>query len=386
MIATQPRTSQHAEGSRCAPSILRRVAGSPAFTLLLLAALAACGKNEAQQTKQPTAPPPTNVTVTTVVQRDIEVVEETVGTVEGPIAPQITAEVAGRVLKVLGRAGAAVKEGDLLAIIDSADFKLQREVAQAEVARIAAESAKQDRVVVRTRKLIQENFVSEAALDDALSLQKALREQVEGARAQVALIERSVGKTQVRSPLDARIDRPIVSAGDYVQVGDPMFALISSRVLNVYLPFPESAAARLQPGLPVRLITPAAPDRPIDATISDIKPVVGNVNRAVNALVRLRDVDWKPGATVTGAVVVDVRRNAVVVPEVSVVLRPAGKVVYQLEGDKTVQRVVTTGVKAGGVVEILTGLTPGDKIVVDGAGFLTDQAPVKVTAEKSAGS
>jgi RND family efflux transporter MFP subunit len=351
--------------------------------LLAALALSACGKNEAQPGKQPSALPPTNVTVTSVVQRDIEVVEETVGTVEGPIAPQIMAEVAGRVTKAYGRAGAAVKEGELLAIIDPADLKLQREVAQAEVARIAAELAKQDRVVERTRQLIREKFVSEAALDDALSLQKALREQLEGARASVALIDRSVGKTQVRSPLDGRIDRPIVSEGDYVKIGDPMFALVSARVLNVYLPFPESAAARLRPGQPVRLITPAAPDRPIDATLSDIKPVVGDVNRAVNALVRLRDVvDWRPGATVTGSVVVDVRRNAVVVPEGSVVLRPAGKVVYEVAGDKAVQHVVTTGVKSGGLVEILTGLTAGQKVAVDGAGFLTDQAPVKVTAEK----
>jgi len=355
--------------------------------LIVLVGLAACGKNEAQQPNQPSAPPPTNVTVTTVVQRNIDVVEETVGTVEGPIAPQITAEVAGRVLKVHGRAGAAVKEGDLLAVIDAADFKLQREVARAEVARISAELSKQDRVVERTRQLIQQKFVSEAVLDDALSLQMALREQLEGARAQVGLIDRSLGKTQIRSSLDGRIDRPIISQGDYVKVGDPMFALVSARVLNVYLPFPESAAARLRPGLPVRLITPAAPDRPIDATLSDIKPVVGNVNRAVNALVRLRDVvDWKPGATVTGAVVVDVRRGALVVPELSVVLRPAGKVVYQVEGDKAVQRVVSTGVKSGGVVEILSGLTPGQKVVVDGAGFLTDQAPVKITAELEAKS
>ena len=352
--------------------------------MLLVCALVACSKSEAPQ-KQSTSPPPTNVTVTTVVQRDIEVVEETVGTVEGPIAPQITAEVAGRVIKVLGRAGAAVKEGDLLAVIDPADLKLQRQVAQAEVARINAELSKQNRVVERTRQLIQEKFVSEAALDDALSQQVALREQLEGARAQVGLIERSVGKTQIRSPLEGRIDRPIISAGDYVKVGDPMFALISARVLNVYLPFPESAAARLRPGLPVRLITPAAPDRPIDATLSDLKPVVGNVNRAVNALVRLRDVvDWKPGATVTGSVVVEVRRNALVVPEVSVVLRPAGKVVYEVAGDKAMQRVVTTGVKSGGVVEILSGLTAGQKVVVDGAGFLTDQAPIKIAADKGA--
>ena len=66
----------------------------------------------------------------------------------------------------------------------------------------------------------------------------------------------------------------------------------------------------------------------------------------------------------------------------SVVLRPAGKVVYVINDGKALQRVVTTGIKQAGFIEILGGLAAGEHVVVDGAGFLTDQAPVRVLASK----
>jgi multidrug efflux pump subunit AcrA (membrane-fusion protein) len=67
-----------------------------------------------------------------------------------------------------------------------------------------------------------------------------------------------------------------------------------------------------------------------------------------------------------------------VVPEHAVVLRPAGKVVYLVDEGKAVQRIVQTGVKQGGFVEITAGLAAGETIAVDGAGFLTNNANVAI--------
>jgi hypothetical protein len=111
--------------------------------------------------------------------------------------------------------------------------------------------------------------------------------------------------------------------------------------------------------------------------------VVGDVNRAVNVIVRLKGFDaWSPGSTVNGSVLVEVRKGVVTVPEISVILRPAGKVVYVVKDGQALQRVVATGVKQGGVIEIVSGVSAGEQVVVDGAGFLTDQAPVRVVASK----
>jgi len=100
-------------------------------------------------------------------------------------------------------------------------------------------------------------------------------------------------------------------------------------------------------------------------------------NRAMEVIVDVPNPgDWKPGASVNGALVVAEHPQAVVVPEVSLVIRPAGEVVYVINNNKAEQRVVRSGIRQDGYVEILSGLELGETIAVDGASFLTDKAPV----------
>jgi RND family efflux transporter MFP subunit len=158
-----------------------------------------------------------------------------------------------------------------------------------------------------------------------------------------------------------------------------MFELVSLKRLRAHVPFPENAAARVRIGLPVRLTTPTAPGETVIGTVSDIKPVVGASSRAVEALVRFDNLgNWQPGASVNAEVIIAERPGAVLVPETSVVARPAGKVVYLIENGKAVARVVETGVRSAGRIEVTKGLAGGETVAWDGAGFLTDGASVTV--------
>jgi multidrug efflux pump subunit AcrA (membrane-fusion protein) len=88
---------------------------------------------------------------------------------------------------------------------------------------------------------------------------------------------------------------------------------------------------------------------------------------------------WQPGASVTGTVVLGEESAAMMIPEQSLVLRPAGEVVYVVRDNVAYQAVVKTGQRQNGLIEILEGLQPNETIVVDGAGFLTDKAPVTIS-------
>ena len=92
------------------------------------------------------------------------------------------------------------------------------------------------------------------------------------------------------------------------------------------------------------------------------------------------DGSFRGGGSVNGRIVLAVREKALTVPEQSVVLRPAGKVVYVLaeQDGKLVaqQRPVETGVRQDGYYEVIKGLQPGERVAVDGAGFLTNNATV----------
>jgi membrane fusion protein, multidrug efflux system len=347
------------------------------LVLLLLALAAGCGKKE--EPKKQAGPRAVLVTATQAQSKDLEVLEESIGTLEGVIDPTLAAEVAGRVVEVRSRAGDTVKTGQLMAVLDARDIALARDVNQAEIKRLEALIANQERIARRNRELHQSGFISQTALDESATQLEALQAQLAAARSQLALSSRSVTKTRVLAPMDARVETQIVAPGDYVKVGDPLFKIVSTRRLRVNMPFPESAAPRLQPGQKVRLSTPTAPDNMIETVIESLKPMTGTGNRAVEAIARIDNPGaWKPGSSVNAQVVVSKREDAIVVPEESVVLRPAGKVVYTINDQKAHQNVVTTGAKQGGFIEITSGLKPGVTVAVHGAGYLTDDAPVNV--------
>lgn len=345
--------------------------------LLAVLLLPACGKKSEDKT-QAVVTPATLVTITQAQTRKLEIFEQTIGSMESLMDPGIGAEVGAKVVKIFAHAGQEVKKGQLLAILDNTDYVLQKREAEAEIARIEALLQNQGRIVERNQRLVQKNFISQNALDDVSTQQSALREQLEGARAQLAAIEHNSSKTTVYSPIDGKVEKQIVSPGDFVKQGDQMFQLIGTQKLRAHLPFPESVAAKLRPGQTVRLFTPTVPDQVYTTTIKEIKPLVGT-NRAVDVLADVVDqTGWQGGASVNGKIILGEHAEAVVVPEASVVLRPAGEVVYVIKDNHAVQYIVKTGLRQDGVVEITEGLKAGETVAVDGAAYLTDKAPVNV--------
>lgn len=320
--------------------------------------------------------------------RTLEVYEEVIGSLENVMDPKIAAEVAGRVTRVLGFTGKRVKKGELLAEIDAVDFEIQSRGDAAEIKRLQALLANQERIVERQQKLVSQGFISQNALDEALAQRAVLREQLSAARARAESTGRSLGKTKVVAPIDGEIESQVVAPGDYVKVGDPLFTLVGTQRMRAHLLFPESASSRIRPGLTVRLESPAAPGRPIESRIDEIKPTVSAGNRALDAIVNFETNDgaFRGGGSVNARVVLQVKKDAIMVPEESVVLRPAGKVVYVVAKGRVSQRMVETGLKQDGLQEVLKGLVPGEVIATDGAGFLSDGAAVTLAKPKSAKS
>jgi RND family efflux transporter MFP subunit len=351
---------------------------SAAVGALLLAALLAGCENKAEE-KKPPGPPPALITVTQAQMGTFEVAEETLGTVEAVIDPKLGAEVAGRVVRVLAGSGKAVKKGELLALIDDVDIALQNRADAAEVRRLEALAAQQERLVERQGQLVQKGFISPNAAEDSRAQRDALKNQLAAARARAEASRRSLGKAQVLAPFDGVVEIAIASVGDYVKVGDPLFQFVSSRRLRAHLPFPETAAPRLKKGLAVRLSSPLAPGKEFKGTVSDIKPSLTETSRALDVIVDIdNDGSFRSGGTVDAFVIVATKPGAVLVPEQSVVLRPAGKVVYAIAEGRARQRAVETGGRRAGLVEIVKGLQAGETVALDGAGFLTDGAMVTV--------
>ena len=320
------------------------------------------------------------ITSAVVQSRTLEIFEEVVGTIENVIDPTVGAEVAGRVTRVTGFTGKKVAKGELIAEIDAADFAIQQRADQAEIGRLQSLLDQQERVVERNKKLQGQGFISQNVVDDAVAQRNALRQQLTAARARLDATGRSLTKARVLAPIDGEIETQIVAIGDYVKVGDPLFKLVGMQELRVHLLMPEAAATRIKPGLRVMLSPPAAPDRVMEARIDEIKPTLGVNNRALDAIVKIRGDGglFRGGGTVNARIVTNELQGALMVPEQSVVLRPAGKVVYAVENGVARQRVVETGMRQDGLQQIVKGLNAGETVAADGAGFLTDGAAVAV--------
>jgi RND family efflux transporter MFP subunit len=302
-----------------------------------------------------------------------------VGLIETRTSSQVAAEVPGEIVRVLVDEGQGVAAGAVLAEIDGSEYALERAREQAEVGRLSALLRKQEGDLERARKLYAENLIAEDQLDGLAAELDALRQQWAGAQAKLESTERRVAKTQLLAPVESEVATRHVDVGDYVQTGTVAFDLIDMRHLRVRLPFPEYRAPQLAAGLPVRLRSAAAGDSVVNARVTDIRPGVNPSSRSVTLIVDFENPGgWRPGASVRAELILSVREAALLVPQVAVVRRPAGEVVYVIENGIARERVVRRGERRGREVEILDGLTGDEVIAVDGAGFLADGAKVDI--------
>jgi len=345
---------------------------------VLGALLAGCG----DRTEEAAAPEArrTPITVGVAERRDVEVVEASVGHLETPAAPAVAAETAGRVREIRVSDGADVLSGALLALLDDRLQRIQKDSAQAELERLSALLTNQNATVRRLRDLVLDNSASQSLYDEAEAQQQALQAQIRNARAKLRDANYQLEKTRIVSPIAGIVERKLISVGDYVTVGQPLFELVQSQRLHAYLPFPETVVGKIRPGQRASIRLPSRQESELlEGEVTEIRPVVGGRSKAIEAIVEFDNPgDWLPGGSVLAVITVAERPASLVVPELAVVRRPAGEVVYEIKADRAVARPVSLGIRREGWVEVLDGLEEGAVVALDGAGFLTDGAPVRI--------
>ncbi len=305
-----------------------------------------------------------------------------VGLIVSRNTPMLAAEVSARVVEVRAEEGQAVQQGQVLLTLDRTTFELAVREAQANIERLAASIANDQRRVERYRELKTKDMMSLERLDDAEAALAVNRATMAGAEAQLAIAQDRLSRTELISPVDGVVERRHVSVGDYVKDGGALFSLTDTVNLRVEMPFPETVGDRLKIGQVLLLESPVAPGLLVESVVDDIRPQVSVLSHSLMVISNITNPGpWRPQATVEGVLVVETRPGAVVVPSGSVVKRPAGDVLYRLDspdGGEVHEVRVTTGVRRDGWIEILEGVKSGQRVVVEGASYLTDGARVAV--------
>jgi membrane fusion protein (multidrug efflux system) len=284
---------------------------------------------------------------------------------------KIVAEAQGRVAQLLVEEGQYVQSGQVLASLvrDDAEIALTKARVRANNARVAFNRAKE----MRQANLIAAGDYDKTAMEHDVA-------QQELAEAQWRL-----GKTTIRAPFDGRLTQRAITRGQHVNSGETLFTVTDFDPLIARIYLPEKDVVTLREGREVTIRLKAAEDISFRGRIRQISPVVDTATGTVKLTVEAVQPPplARPGAFVTVAIVRDTRPRAVVVPREAVLreLREAHVFVLDPTGKVARKRQVSLGLEEGAVVEAVSGLKPGERVIVAGQGGLKDGSLVKVQAK-----
>ena len=319
------------------------------------------------------------VSTTTVITMNLNEEDNVMGMIYSRSSPEIAAEVSGRVISVIADIGDVVEKGQVLAQIASEKYDLQLAQSKAEIARLSALLVNQELDLKRAEKLFKDNLVSEEMVDRTRAEFNALSEQINAANAQLRNSERLIEETEIKAPIKTKVAAKHIDIGDFVQNGMIVYELVDTKNLRVGLSFPEYQSLKLKKGLKVFLTTPTSIDENVETVIKEIKPNVNSNNRSITAIVDFDNPgSWVPGASTQARIILSTYQDALVLPQLAVVRRSVGDVVYLIQNDTAVEQQVDTGIEKDGLVHIKSGLKNGDIVALDGAGFLTNGTQITI--------
>jgi len=296
------------------------------------------------------------------------------GTVRARESVTVTAKVSETVEDVHFDSGDVVKAGEPLVTLSGR----QQRAALAE-AQAAANEA--ERLYGRQADLAEQQLIARATLDT----QRATRD---AANARVAQIRAQLGDRVIRAPFAGVLGLRQVSPGSLVTPGTAVATLDDTARVYVDFPVPETALAYLAEGQQLTATSAAYPGREFTGTVATVDSRVDPATRAVTVRGDFANADraLRPGMLMQ-VTLIRPEREALLVPEIAVVQVGNTSFVYRTRDDDTVERVnVEIGARRGGLAEVLSGLEPGDRIVVDGTDKLRPGAKIRVAPDKTAGA
>jgi membrane fusion protein, multidrug efflux system len=334
----------------------------------------------------PAAAPAIPVTVGVVTTADFPVFLQGIGTVQAFNIVTIKSRVDGPIVGVNFTEGQEVEAGAALFQIDPHLYQASLAQAQAAKAKDAAqlESAQAD--LERYSKLMVHGFQTQQNYDQQKALVAQFKAAIAGDQAQIETAELNLGYTQIRAPFAGRLGARLVDIGNLVRASDntPLVMLTQVRPIFASFTLPQESFDELrqyQMKAPLAVEAYSGNDTRELAkgrlTLIDnsIDPATGTIHlkaQFANESERL----W-PGEFVNVRVILRVRQAVPTVPSQAVQEGPDGYMVYMVEpGDTVARRPVEVAAIQDGIAAVTKGLSPGERVVVNGQYRLTDGARI----------
>ena len=344
---------------------------------LLTTAAVACGKKEAP------APPPPDVKVATVLQKDVPIYVEAIGQTRGSTEIEVRARVEGFIQTIDFKEGNPVRKGQLLYTIDPSPFAAALAQAKGALAETEAQLARARQDVVRYEPLVAKNAISRQEYETAVAVQRAAEASVEAAKATADSARINLGYTRVVAPESGMVGKTEVYPGTLVGRGQSTLLTNISQIGAIHVRFtiPErdylyyarrrqgTDQANQTPKLPFELVLADGSLHPEKGQLvfvdRNVDPATGTI--LMEAAFPNPGGIVRPGQYARVRAAVDLKTGAILVPQRAVSELQGIYNVAVVGGDDTVEiRMVKPGARIGTLWVVDEGLKTGDRVVVEG--------------------
>ena len=320
-------------------------------------------------------PPPEAVTTIVAQQEQWPATLGAIGTVAAVQGVTVSADLPGTVDRIAFDSGQAVREGDVLAVLDT----------RQEQAQLAAADAQRDLATLnfdRMQGLLNERVISRAEFDRATAEHRQME-------ARVGEIRAAIARKTIRAPFSGILGIRQVNLGQYLSAGDPLVTLQSLNPIRVNFGVPQQAVGEVRVGRTVRVTTNDVARVAFNGQVTAIDSLVDEATRNIQVQVTLANPHsaLRPGMFVQAEVVLGASSQVVSLPASSISYASFGDSVFivtDLKGEDgqsyrgVRQEFVKLGGTRGDQVAITSGVNPGDEVVTSGVFKLRNGAAVQI--------
>ncbi len=332
---------------------------------------------------------PQSVGVATIAKGDVRIIYNGLGTVTPLATVTVRTQINGQLTQVAFTEGQRVNKGDFLAEIDPRPYQLAQEQFEGQLVHDQGllDQAKMD--LTRFQTLVQQNSIARQQAEDQVYIVKQAEGSVASDKAQIDTQKLNQIYCHIVSPVTGRVGLRLVDAGNYVQTSDAngLAVLTQLQPISVIFSLPEDdipeVTAQIKAGteLSARAFDRANIKELATGKLSTIDNQIDTTTGMVKFRAEFPNTDEAlfPNQFVNVRVLIKTLHDVVTAPTAAIQQGAPGSYVYLVNADNTVSvRPVKVGATDKGMVEILSGLNPGDRVVIDGTDRLAEGTHVTI--------
>ena len=334
------------------------------------------------QPKTVAAIPAIPVSVETVNPTETRVWSEFSGRLNAVDYAEIRPEVSGRITEVRFRDGQIIRAGQVLFVIDPRPFEAASAKAEANLASARTNAEYAQTELDRATTLIKSNAIAQRQYDERANAKRVADAAVQAAEAELMQAKLDIDHAYVKAPITGRVSRPEITLGNLVQSGSDA-PVLTSIVSNdgIYADFDvdeqtylqtvrsDAGSAEQEKHFPVQMNVQGQAGHDYNGTIYSFDNRISTASGTIRARARFANKDGSlvPGMFVSVKLGSSMKSNALLIPERAVGNDQNKKFVFIVGADsKAAYREVTLGEQVGAERIVISGLNPGERIIVDG--------------------